>query len=192
MNSKKERKLRAKQALLNQLEEYQYFHIFHDLDLSKTEWVSLLKLEAKNFNVSVDFQIEDNSTIHIYVPNIDIKSSCFLTLGGHADFPLNVLEDYDGAESDDVLDKLAKMNIVTLSAQRRLNEVINLVFNLSTRLLGRTTKGILADEEQKYIGKDWVAWSCDYYEKDLFKAFNYENLPDKYPAIKKKRLWGLF
>jgi len=192
MISKQERKLRSKQTLQNKLEEFQFFHIFSELDLPIGKWIGLLKKEAKNFNVNLDFKIKDSRTIQVHVPSIGIDSSCFITVGGDPEFTVNDIENYEGAESEEVLSRITQMNVVTLSAQRRMNEVINLVFNTCTRLLGRITKGILADVEQKYIGNDWVAWSCDYYEYDLFKAFNYENLPDKYPALKKKKLWGLF
>jgi hypothetical protein len=93
------------------------------------------------------------------VPIIDVESSCFLTVGEKSNIAVTVFENYEGVSTDGVMDDFATKNFVTLSDQRKINNVTNLVFNTCTRLLGRITKGPLVDVEQEYIGSYWVAWS---------------------------------
>lgn len=203
MSSKKERKVLAQEAIRQrellaleksekESKECQYFHVLSDFDFSLKQWMKLLKKELKNFNVNIVLSLKDAQTIEIQVPNFDIESSCYLTIGNDLKVTVPNLDTYDGDSSDSMLEGLTKKSFVTLSGRRKKNDVINLVFNTSTRVLGRVTKGVLVDVEQEYIGNDWVAWSCDYYEKDLFKAFNYENLPQEFPYLVAKKRWGIF
>ena len=83
--------------------------------------------------------------------------------------------------------------IYELRGQRKLYDEINFIFNTLTRIIGRITEGTLFDLEQEYVGTDWVSWAVDYGEENLFLAYNYPELPQKYPyLVKRKKFLGLF
>lgn len=199
MLSKKDRKFLFKAELEErekkrekQSEEDQYFHIFSDFQYSINKWVKLFKKELKSFNVNLEVNIIDSNTIQINVPDISIQSSCYIKIDNQFQLTQQMLRNYEDKYNEGISEKLIQQDFITLYGKREKNDVINLVFNTSTRILGRITKGILVDVDQEYISNDWLAWSCDYYGNDLFKAFSYERLPELYPCLVAKKRWGFF
>ncbi|KAF0812102.1 hypothetical protein IGB42_03379 [Andreprevotia sp. IGB-42] len=190
MLTKQERKSRFKAVQEERMSLFQKFHVFGNIDMKLDDWVSALKRESRQFNLNLKFEIKDGTDIRIYTPGFPADMACFLQLE-HA--VAELVASFDGYDhANDTHDRLLQLHCVTLSGQRELNPVINLIFNASTRFLGRISKGILVDVEEKYVSTDWLAWSCDYMEDDLFKAYGYEALAKRYPGLMKKRWWQLF
>ncbi len=197
--SKKERKLLVQKSMEEREkakkekdEEFQYFHIFSDSEFSLSKWMKLFIKELKSFNVNLNLSIIDSNIIKIEAPNIDVESSCYLRIGDHSKITVQILKGYEDKYNKGISVNIITKCFITLYGKRNKNDVINLVFNTSTRILGRLSKGILVDVEQEYIGDDWIVWSCDYFDDDLFKAFNYENLSEKYPNLVAKKRWKIF
>jgi hypothetical protein len=192
MLSKKERKNKFRAVGQERLEKYQVFHILSCLDMPLNEWIVALKKESKPFNVNLDFKIKDSKVIQILSPGLPNDISCALSIGCDVTELAPSFQGYDCNLSTGSLNKLTEMNCVSLYGQRELNPIINLIFNSSTRILGRITKGILVDVEEKYMSDDWETWSYDYYGNDNFKAFDYDYLATAHPGLIKKKWWKLF
>ncbi len=65
------------------------------------------------------------------------------------------------------------------------------------RCLGRIAQGTLADYGRGFLMDDWLSWSLDYMETDMFKVRRVydENAPDatdllaEIPSLRRRRLW---
>jgi hypothetical protein len=88
---------------------------------------------------------------------------------------------------------------VELWSQINIHPVNNLIVMTLLRVLGRVTKGTLIDPGRNFIMDDWLSWSLDYMDKDMFKvqrvydqeAGNPADLLREFPGLRKRRL-GLF
>jgi hypothetical protein len=84
---------------------------------------------------------------------------------------------------------------IGVSGQVHLHEVNLFVLMTALRVLGRTTRATLVDLGRGVIMDDWLSWSLDYMEQDMFKVRrvddpgspDFTRLADEFPHLRRKR-----
>ena len=81
---------------------------------------------------------------------------------------------------------------ITVRAKLNLDPVVDFLHQTMLRVLGRLTNGILISGTGRYVGDDWLAWSLDYNEPDMFKVDrvyddsqpDFSALLDRFPQLR--------
>ena len=81
---------------------------------------------------------------------------------------------------------------ITFRGKARLDRAIDFIGMTVLRALGRLTHGVLVDGSNLYVNSDWLAWSLDYMDPNMFKVTRvYDNPPpdfrslaDRFPQLK--------
>jgi hypothetical protein len=97
---------------------------------------------------------------------------------------------------------------ITLRGKVRLDQAIDFVGMTVLRVLGRLTHGVLTDDSSHSINDDWLCWSLDYMDPDMFNVTriyddpspDYRSLAKRFPQLRasceanagKRRPWWRF
>ena len=95
-----------------------------------------------------------------------------------------------------LFDDVAKLQLglptITFRAKVNLDPVVDFLHQTMLRVLGRLTHGILMSGTGQYVGDDWLAWSLDYDDPDMFNVNrvyddsqpDFHALLDRFPQLR--------
>ena len=189
--SKEERKRMRREAEQSlRIEEFFSHVVSSKSTLSDASPTSIVD-HASQVGVALEHRQIDGTSHSFGVPNADEQ---FAVVLGYAELSPEIVEQAEFYEwlFADVEKLQLGMPTISYRAKVNLDPVVDFLHQTMLRVLGRLTHGILISGWGRYVGDDWLAWSLDYNDPDMFKVNrvydesqpDYHALLDRFPQLR--------
>jgi hypothetical protein len=157
---------------------------------------SALVREASRFRVNLVWRPTGPADFVVAPPSAPSHICCNLSYGGFSQelsADLQHLEDLRGHPASIPLGA----RCIELSGQINLHPANQFIYLTMLRVLGKRTQGTLIDLSRGFIMDDWLSWSLDYMEQDMFlvkqvydpEPYDFRELVREFPSLRKRRFW---
>ena len=146
---------------------------------------------ASQVGVSLEHRQIDDTSHSFGVPDADCQFAVGL---GYTELSHEIVQQAEFYEwlFEDVEKLQLGLPTITFRAKVNLDPVVDFLHQTMLRVLGRLTNGILISGTGRYVGDDWLAWSLDYNDPDMFKVDrvyddlqpNFHALLDRFPQLR--------
>ena len=189
--TKEERKrLRREAERSLRLEEFSSHVVSPKATLSESSPNAIVH-DASLVGVALEHRQIDTFTHSFGVPNANPD---FAVVVGYTELTNEIVvesESYEWLLEDGQTLQLRDPTI-SFRAKVNLDPVVDFLHQTMLRVLGRLTHGILISGWSQYVGGDWISWSLDYYEPDMFNLNrvyddsqpDYHALLDRFPQLR--------
>ena len=184
--SKEERKRLRREAEQSERTEEYFSHIVSNTATQTQASPKSIVEQAAAVGVALEHRPIDDTTHAFGIPGEDNQ---FVTAIGYTELSPDLVaqaEYYDWLV-DDVGQMQIGLPTITLRARVRLDPVVDFMHMTMLRVLGRLTHGMLISETSRNVVDDWLAWSLDYCDPDMFNVTRVydEPPPDFRPLIER-------
>lgn len=174
--SKDERKrLRREAEHRNRIQEFCSHVVSRDATIHIAGPLQIVA-DARTLGVNLAHRPIDDVSHAFGVPNEDGQFVVVVTYGNLTREILSEADDYEWLFRDASALQIG-LPTITYRAKVCLDPVIDFLHETMIRVLGRLTHGILISGTVQDVSDDWLSWSGDYLDKDMFKVTQVCNYP---------------
>ncbi|WP_158230969.1 hypothetical protein [Rhodopirellula bahusiensis] len=189
--SKEERKRMRREAEQSIRIEDFFSHVVSPTATLANSPPSAIVDHASQVGVALQHREIDATSHSFGVPDADWKSAVVI---GYTDLTHEIVrqaEFYDWL-LDDVERLQLGLPTITFRAKVNLDPVVDFLHQTMLRVLGRLTHGILISGTGRAVIDDWLAWSLDYDDPDMFNVNrvydesqpDFHALLDRFPQLR--------
>ncbi len=147
--------------------------------------------QAKTVGVALEHRPIDAISHAFGIPG---QANDLVVVIGYSDVTADILAQAEGYES--LLEEPERLAIglpmITVRAKIQFDPAVDFLHQTMLRMLGRITHGVLISGPSQMVLDDWLAWSLDYMEPNMFDLTrvyedpptNFQTIAERFPELK--------